>query len=173
MYQRAPIETGIPSPYIPPLLPSQQFAGNFGGTNSQLNAWSAANRAIYFPISLPVDVAVSSLRCWCGTGTANIDAGLYAMDGTRLASQGGTAMTASALNTLTLSSTVGLQAGLVYYVAMSTSSTDQVLTVGLTLGASRAMGILQQASAYPLPSTATFAQIASASALPLIALNLA
>lgn len=136
----------------------QEDAGaSFGGAS-----YPAANRAIYMPFSLPVTKPLKSMAVWATTVAGTFDLGIYDEGcSARLVSQG-SASVVSGLNTFTLATPFLLEAGVLYHAAMSHSSTAQFVRFGITVNALRLGGAAQEASAHPLPSTATPAQVASA-----------
>ena len=140
-------------------------AGQWGGLVD--TAWPAANRAIAYPFVLCAPITFTTLFAMLGaTNSGNFDVGIYAADGTKIISAGATAMNAGAsvpqLITVT-STTIG--PGL-YYCAMAvdnTTATLQNFQIGtvLTNVGLIGCGCAQMASAYVLPATFTFAQIAA------------
>lgn len=128
-----------------------------GPTNAQ--AWPAANDAIYVPIR--VREVCTVYRMSCGTGTAttgNFDLGLYDWSGNRLVSTGSTAKTtASAERLVDVTDTTILPGR--YYLAMAVD-TNAAAYVGVAVGANgraKLLGMRSQATAFALPSSATFA----------------
>lgn len=93
------------------------------------------------------------------TINGNIDMGVYDEVGNRLSAIGGVAQTGAGLRQITDITDVLLRPGL-YYLAMAV---DNITATFLTCAAFnsgvnlRMAGVRQQASAYPLPATATFA----------------
>lgn len=126
-------------------------------------AWPNANDAFYVPFRVPVPVKAVSLITGSGTtGTGNLDGGIYDAAGNLLTSSGSTARTVSVENILNFTDVV-LQPGL-YYMALSHDSTQNIIRfpMGTNIQFVRAMGVMKQASAFPLPSTATFATATAA-----------
>jgi hypothetical protein len=109
-----------------------------------------------------------------GTGTGataggNFDIGLYDMAGTRLQSTGSTARTASAWNAVNWADlTVGPGW---YYAAMAANGVDLYSGVAPAAGLAQAVGVLEQATAFALPATATFA-ITTRAMIPTISFQL-
>lgn len=122
-------------------------------------AWPSANEAVYIPITVERFTVVAQIW-WLNGGTAsgNVDCGLYTEEGTLLTSSGSTAQTGTsvlqAVNVTDLTIGPGL-----YYIALVLDNTTG--TVGsqsaATVELNRMNGVLQQATAFPLPATATFA----------------
>jgi hypothetical protein len=125
--------------------------------------WPAANQALYIPFELegPWQAAGGLIALGHTAGGGNWDLGVYTADGTRLASTGSVAL-AGAIDTeqtVTLTQSVRLSRG-VYYMALVASSTGMTIYRYAGGGANDWLvwGALQQASALPLPATATFAR---------------
>lgn len=121
--------------------------------------WPAANRAIYIPFELDRAMLVTQMYCQNGATTAgNVDVGIYAGDGTRRVSSGSTAQSGTnAVQTFDITDT-WLGPG-VYYMALASDSGSATF-FRLAHGAPNdwlVWGGLQQAAAFPLPATATFA----------------
>lgn len=133
--------------------------GNFG-TNA---AWGVANKAFYFPIYVTEYFSAVKLYTTNGTtATGNLDMGIYASSGfvptTRLVSIGSTAQAGtSVVQEFDITDTI-LFPSTLYFLAMacsSASSTIQYIGGTPQLGAMRFAGVMQETSAFPLPSTAT------------------
>lgn len=126
------------------------------------SAWPAANRAIFVPFRLSRPWPCVSAWLANGAtvaGTNHCDIGIYSEDGTRLASTGSTVTTGTnVIQRIALAATLGSG---VYYMALALDSTETVFRSAFSSGPSRASGTLQQAAAFPLPATATFAALAS------------
>ena len=125
--------------------------------------WPSANLAIFIPFTLPEASTALAMFSYNGaTASGNLDVGLYKADGTKLVSMGSTAQSGtSRLQTLDITDTV-LPAGELLYLAMAmdnATGTTFRLTGSANVGQLRACGVMQQASAFPLPSTATFATL--------------
>lgn len=128
-------------------------------------AWPAANRAIFTPFRVPVPVTVYKLACATNTGTTgNFDLGIYDQAGNLIVSTGSTAKTtASSERVVDITDTLLLPG--MYYLAMVTDGTTNYVgyTTGIpNLGIVKQFGVRQMNSAFALPSTATFATVASA-----------
>lgn len=117
-----------------------------------------ANLAIYVPVTFPVPYPVRRMF-WCNgtTADANVDVGVYTTGGTRLYSSGSTAQSGtSSLQYVSLSSELVLHGRC--YLAFACSSASASRTVGLSGGGTsllRLAGVLQESSAFPLPSSWT------------------
>lgn len=131
-----------------------------GAAPSSAN-WVAANQAQYYPIRLRDPYLVSSMYVLFGsiTSTKNWDIGLYDRAGTKLFSTGSFAGTTDTFIVKTLTTAMMLSPG-TYYMALASSSgtTNGVIRRAATrAGLLAQMGVASQATAFPLPATATFA----------------
>lgn len=121
--------------------------------------WGTANRAVYIPLTLRRPFTLASMAVYNGaTATGNIDLGIYTEDGVLIWSSGSTAQSGTnAYQVVTPGSPVKLPPGR-YYIAMACSSTSAtILGRAFLQHTGRAVGAGIQASAFPLPSTATIA----------------
>lgn len=145
------------------IISQQSTHGALMGTtaNPASTAWPAANRAIFVPFRVAISLVVYKLVIGAGaTASGNFDVGIYDSQGNKLVSSGATAKGASTEQVLDITDTrVG--PGL-YYLALAADATSNYISMGSTLQMSRLMGIVQMASAYTLPATATFAAMSSA-----------
>jgi hypothetical protein len=157
-----------------PVIPEQAIAyprttvhataalGCFRG-NPTSTAWPTANKAIFSPFYLSAPITVAQLFVTNGTVVSgNIDVGLYAVDGTRLASAGTTAQAGT--STLQVFNITDIRIGPgVYYLAVAldnTTGTVEGITAA-TIGTAmlRAIGYAEQTTAFVLPATATLATL--------------
>jgi hypothetical protein len=143
-------------------------------TTAASTAWPSANLAIFVPIRIPVPVTVYKMAAGAGlTAAGNFDVGIYDSSGNRLVSSGATAKGSSVEHIIDVTDTV-IGPG-VYYLAMSADGTNNYMmktpsgTSPVPLQKVRLYGVMQMATAYTLPSTATFAAATTAIAVPLIA----
>ncbi len=121
-------------------------------------AWPTANTAYYIPFRIPHGMIVANMFIINGaTINGNLDIGIYSTDGTRLISSGSTAHAgANIIQTVAISITLG--AGLFYMALAFDGNTATVGYCGLGHARwTRCAGIVQQANAFVLPATATFA----------------
>jgi hypothetical protein len=151
--------------------PVADYLSAAGITLSSTGVWGVASAAVYVPILVRTPMTVYQLAWGNGaTLSGNVDVGLY--DGTskaRLVSTGSTAQAGvSALQAVDVADTP-VPPGL-HYLAMAMDNTVGVVNRGQLVSAApgRACGMAQQASAFPLPSTATFAALTSVSLVPLV-----
>ena len=152
-----------------------------GGAGAALSAlgyvqgtalWPVANKAYYMPFVLNSSVTITKL--WIANGTAatgNVDVGIYNEAGTKQISAESTAQSgASTLQLFDVADTV-LAAGY-YYFAFAHNTISQAVIHGWAdtsvVWAARAVGMYEQTSALPLPSTATFAAISGSWVCPFV-----
>ncbi len=127
--------------------------------------WPSANLAIGYPFMLTEPRTV--LQMWVFNGSAvsgNVDAGIYTAAGAKLVSKGSTAQaTTSDLQLLDVTDTL-LPANQILYAWMAldnTTGTTTRLAGGVSLAQTGGTGVMQMATAFPLPSTITGAAIGS------------
>lgn len=127
--------------------------------------WPAANQAIFVPFGLPHPY-VCRRFLWANGSTigSNMDAGLYALDGRKIISTGSVAQVGtSAMQTAApIQGDTLISPGL-YFLALACDGTT-LRGWGLstiTTNEGRIVNMRQQATAFALPATATFAQWAS------------
>ena len=122
--------------------------------------WPTANLALFIPLYLPESITTTKL--FWGNGdvvSGNVDMGIYQTSGTRLASTGSTAQAGtSGPQSVALATT--LPTG-TYYLALAMNNITGRMTrsTGVNVGLARAAGMMEQASAFPLPAAATFATL--------------
>lgn len=128
------------------------------GANQGTTASATANRAWYFPFRITSPFLASSMYV-ANNGTGNVDLGIYSGSGRKLASTGSQALSGADINNFSLSAPILLDRGR-YFMALATSTTTSLLSLVATGFEARqlsASGIMMQATAFPLPATATFA----------------
>jgi hypothetical protein len=137
----------------------ESLGPNVAGSNSSGSAtWPANNLAIYVPFTLWEPFTVAHLAWINGAAVSgNVDMGIYDEAGTRLTSTGATAQSGTnAIQTVGITD-ITLGPGL-YYMAMSLSSAvGTIFRNAPTAYLSEMSGVYEEASAHPLPATATFA----------------
>lgn len=136
-------------------------------TSAPASTTWVANLAIYFPIFLPWPYQVQRFGWINGatlTGPPNIDVGIFAPDGRKLVSTGAVAQSGTSSVQFANASTATRLSPGPYWVGVSSSGSTALLFCygGASVGAMRGMGMMQQASAQPLPATATFATLTNA-----------
>ena len=127
-----------------------------GGTPAS-TTWPAANRAIYVPIYLDQPAICNKLFVQTGsTASGNIDIGVYNSAFAKLVSIGATVSgSGGVIQEFDVTDTL-LPRGVLYLgISMSSGTGTLLAWSGGNAGIFRAWGILQEASAHPLPSTAT------------------
>jgi hypothetical protein len=148
--------TGIPfdqMSLMPTVCNHNVRHGVGGGQVNEAN-WPAANRALFTPIRLHSPTWARRIIWAGGNTTGSVDVGIYRRDGTLVASGGGQANQNGVVKT-TITATL-LPPG-DYYLALSCSSASGSILVSAPSGVG-GRGLVQMASAYPLPATATFTQ---------------
>lgn len=130
-----------------------------------------ANRAYLIPFHLEEPITITKLFCANGaTASGNVDVGIYSSDFTKIISSGSTAQAGT--NDLQVfdvtDTTIG--PGDFYLAVALDNGTGTVFTQNLTVAIGRRSGLLQMASAFPLPATITPATI-SAGTCPLVGLR--
>ena len=119
----------------------------------------AANRAVYIPFRIPAPMVVTQLFSMNGAAVSgNIDVGIYDKDGTRLVSSGSTAQAGtSTIQAFNITDTL-IGPGQFYLAVAMDNATGTLLRIFLfPANGTKVMGVAQQASAFALPATATFA----------------
>jgi hypothetical protein len=127
------------------------------------SAWFSASTALFIPFV--VNGSFSCKNIWFMNGavaSGNIDLGIYTSAGVRVASIGSTAQAGT-----NAPQVVALVASLTpgdYYLAAALDNIVGTCFFGNTItNGGRVLGMAQMASAFPLPSNATFASIAVSS----------
>lgn len=133
-------------------------------------AWPAANRALFIPFSIDEQVTAYSLGLQTNTFSANLDMGIYDLYGTQLVHTG-TQVGVGGYNNFNIADTI-LQPGYYYMAAVSDSVSGSIIRFNPSAQFLRSFGVREMATAFPLPSTATFANPTSAYA-PLVAVHFA
>ena len=154
-----PMDSVVLSPASPQSI-GRDLSGM--GISAATAGWPAANRAIFMPITIYNPITVVKMFIENGASTSgNIDVGIYDSDGAIIVSSGSTAQSGvSATQEFDITDTL-LNPGLYYLAAAMDNTTGTVLRWGLSGAVARGIGVAQMASAFPLPSTATFAALAS------------
>lgn len=134
----------------------------FSGAGPASQAWGTANLALYFPVTIQAPVVFTHACVANGaTASGNVDIGLYDDAWNRLTSTGSTAQSGTGTVQVIDITDILVPPGR-YYIALALSSATGTVQANASgnamLGAS--MGWAQEASALPLPSTATPARYA-------------
>ena len=165
-----PISWLPPMPILHPILPESVghtdaigttlATPKMNGTSSAV--WPSANLAIFVPIQIGCAVTITVLVWNNGAAVSgNIDVGIYDAAGTRLVSSGSTAQSGtSVIQQVNITDTL-IGPGLYYWAMALDNTTGAVFrATAVNAEACRCMGLLQQATAFALPATATFASMA-------------
>lgn len=151
-----------------PTIDMRTIAAATGGAGTM--TW-VANSAVYIPISLPWAYPVA--RVWWANGStvasANCDFGVYTSSGKQIYHTGSTTQSgASALQFVTPTTPFILDPGNYYFAWVCDSTTSHANALALTTAVFGSLiGIYSQASALPLPSSATFAALGTSLGVPL------
>lgn len=158
-----------PTQFNQPIIPTsalQSFgdviAGNFPGVTN--TAWPTASRAIFTPFEIYVPQSFTGIAIYNGaTASGNMDVGVYDLLGNRLASSGSTAQTGiTVFQIIPFTATVTLSPA-VYMMAIAIDNiTATIRATAPPIQWCEVKGLRQMASAFPLPSTATYAIPATA-----------
>lgn len=130
-------------------------------------AWPVADTAFYLPVWIPFPYPVERVFWINGSSTTsvNMDFGIYNADGTRIYSTGSTAEgTVSVPQYTTPATDILLSPGRYYFALACSSVTANRGGQGSLAGTTarlRLAGVLQQATALPLPATMTPAAVAN------------
>lgn len=147
------------------------------GANPLSVAWPTANQAFYIPFTVSQTTTIPEVFFVAGTGpgTTNFDIGIYRDDFTLIRALGATASVNTTDAILpagggALSAPAVLDRGR-YYMAMSSAATTLTCRAGVWGNQwMRAIGMQTQASAHPLPATATPASMGTTAFMPMIGL---
>lgn len=155
--------------FILPASPTITFLSSESNSNIASNllslavpasgAWPSSNLAIYIPFQLKTSIQVYKLFTVNGaTAANNFDIGIYSSDGAKIVSTGSTAESGtSALQVVSITTTTIGPGN--FYLAMAVNGTSgtYLRNNSTTVNKLQMSGIYQQASAFALPATATFA----------------
>lgn len=149
---------------ITPMSPGGPASG-FGAFTVASRTWPAGDKAIYSPLTIDHPVIARKLIWTSGSVVAgNADIGLYDAGGRRLVSQGSVLVVGTnTLEVYDISPDLYLDVG-TFYLALVMSSVVCQVYAGTTTNAEggQIIGQFEQASALPLPATATPASMSSA-----------
>lgn len=125
-----------------------------GGQLGALGQFQTANRAYYVPFRLPWAYPIKRIFMVNSFSNGNIDLGIYGADGSKIFSIGSTAMAGSNAPQY-MAKNILLPSGS-YYFGVSGSSTGATwFAVNEGLPRTRLIGMLEEASALPLPARMT------------------
>jgi hypothetical protein len=134
--------------------------GGIGSAGSITNP--TQNAAIYVPFTVGHPIVVAQLWWQNGaTANGNVDCGIFGEDGTLIVAAGATAQgTVNVIQAVNITDTP-IGPGNYWMGLSSSSATATFFSTNLTIELARALGLLGEASAHPLPAVATFATIAA------------
>lgn len=123
-------------------------------------AWPTANTAVFVPFHVYTPTVVKQIGWFNGSAVSgNVDCGIYDAAGTRLISTGSTAQAGvSTIQTVDVTDTL-LGPGLFYMAFAADNITATVIGIVPTLQRGRVLGLVEMATAFALPATATFATL--------------
>lgn len=158
----SPIYAAPHSPTIIPPSPEALGASMFTlTTNATFNSsgvWPSANLAIYIPFTIRRVTQIYKLFTVNGSAAANsFDIGIYSGDGTKIISTGSTAQSGTTVVQAVTITTTTLGPGQYYMALAMNGTTGTFFKTGSAVQILHTEGILNQATAFPLPATATFA----------------
>jgi len=162
----------LPSlPTITPLSPESLSLNPVINVGSFASGVLTANRAYLIPFHLDEPITVTKLFCANGaTASGNVDVGIYSEDFTKIISSGSTAQAGT--NTLQIfdvtDTTIG--PGDFYLAIAIDNGTGTIFNQNIGTTVSNREGLLQMASAFPLPATITPATT-SAGVTPIVGLR--
>jgi hypothetical protein len=142
--------------------------GSLGTYADQAGGWGTADKAVFHPIRISHPVIARKLHWIAGaTISGNYDIGLYDATGRRLASSGSTAVPGTGVVVSYDMTDLYLTPQIVYLALALSSATCRYYgwVVSGEGPEMRASGLVSQASAVPLPDSATWAAF-DAPALP-------
>lgn len=172
------LRTGSFGPYIDnfisPVSPSAigfaMFGYNGGGLAAS-TAWPTAAKAFYIPFTIERQLTLYRVGWHNGATTVSgtREVGLYSAGGTKIISGSATGATVSVMQFVDVADTV-VNPGQ-YWLAVMCSNTTNWHAWAPAAPITAAMGILSQASASPLPSSATMALDQTNAFVPLAGLQ--
>lgn len=134
--------------------------------------WPTANMAIYQPVRVPCPVKVLKLFFAChSTGTGNVDMGVYDEKGNAVISATETTKLASMTEQVFDVTDTTIGPGRYYIALVCSNNTDTFYYTSYAAPISVAHGVLTEASAYPLPSTATWATNQTLAMVPAVGMT--
>ena len=147
------------------------FGPSAGAGLAFLASALTTNEAFYIPFTIWEAITAVSMFCVNGgTVSGNVDVGLYSASGSRLVSSGSTAQ-AGINNLQSFDITDTILAPGRYFLALAVDNVTGTYFAYTTVRSiMKAVGVLSQATAFPLPATATFGVLAQ-TRLPLVGLS--
>lgn len=135
------------------------------------HTWAANNLAIFIPFVVSTSITVVKMGLYNGaTASGNVDIGVYDDQQNQLIENGSVAQTG--INSVQVFDTTDttLDPGQ-YYLGLALSSTAGTVFSYTNLTGARSFGILQQTTAFPLPSPASFATNTTNTLTPMVMLT--
>jgi hypothetical protein len=118
--------------------------------------WPSANRAIYCGVMVPEPLTIYQLGTQVTTQSGNLDIGIYDEQGNKLVSSGSTTVAAAGVQLVNVADT-DLTPGL-YFLALAVDNiTAAFLRAAPGLPSTRVALCGQEAAAFPLPASFTYA----------------
>lgn len=157
----------LPTPQTITTYGINSAGGQLHATNGAVGAaaltW-VANLAIYVPVLIPWPYTVRRVFWVNGSTitTTNADFGIYTVDGTRIYSTGSTAMSGASAPQFVTPTEFTLSSGAYYFAWTCSNTTSRATGAAAVTASQRLAGVLQQASALPLPATMTGAAVSNA-----------
>lgn len=151
-----PPNPGVVMPVVSTWLYGPRYGTTAQGGGIASATWTSANRAIYVPIFLPEAVLAVKVFWFNGTSVSgNVDCGIYNESFTRLVSSGSTAQSGtSALQEANITDTL-IPAGRVYLALALDNTSGHIMRASQSTVWQKLIGTALEASAFPLPATAT------------------
>jgi hypothetical protein len=172
---------GLPVAHVAPVIITPASPESLGteiaalaiGAPPTSTAWFSANAAAFIPFRIGQAATVLKLG-WHNGGvvSGNVDCGIYNEAGSRIVSAGSTPASGTSAIQAVDTTDITLQPGR-YYLALAVDNTTQTF-LAWSLGVAayvRMLALANQASAFPLPATATLA-IATSISVPICGLSL-
>lgn len=142
-----------------PDLSRYPFAIRYDNTADPAGAiWPAANRALFVPFEVDQPVTVANVLLNVTTSGGNYDVGVYDQAGARLWNKGAGAVPAAGVVIISVSPALVLARGRYFFAVVcdgTVAAIQRLSGAGASLGNAQMWGLRQQATAYPLPATAT------------------
>lgn len=166
-----PVVRNVNPLILSPAIP-QSLGNMLNGMGAALNvlAWPTANKAFYMPVSVYEPFLVAKMFVINGgTVSGNIDVGIYDRGGAKIVSSGSVAQAgASAIQEFDVVDTL-LNPGLYYLACAMDNATGQLEVWNVTGGTiGRSLGLAEETTAFPLPSSATMAALTGTLRFPLV-----
>jgi hypothetical protein len=132
-------------------------AGRLALTALASTTWPTANRALFIPFALDAAGIIPSLYIANGAAVSgNVDVGIYSASFQRLASAGGVTQTGTNNTQILGLSGVALTAGAYWLALVLDNLVGTIMCMGSLAGAqAEQIGIVEVATAYPLPAAVT------------------